>query len=126
MTGHERRAFDLIRELVAAHGMTAQWQIGGKHRAVVATHPDGRWHKFPVSGSPRSASCQLRQIRQQVTAWLERAGFETGRGEPGERRRQHRQRRVRSTTHRIEVALDPETGPARDPWQALAALKEPA
>ena len=126
MTSHERNVISLMREIAAPYGLSVEVQTGGKHLAAVIAHPDGRWHKFPVSSSPRSASCQLRQVRQQVTSWLESAGFETGRGEAGERRTRRKRGRTKSTITRLEVLVEPDSGPARDPWAALRQAKDQA
>ncbi|MEH6697216.1 MAG: hypothetical protein V7672_00810 [Brevundimonas sp.] len=123
MKGHERRAYALISEIVAEYGFEAETQIGGKHLAVVVTHRDGRWHKFPVSGSPRSSDCQLRQIRQQVMAWLESEGFQTGRGEAGGHRRRRRTVRQSRPTKPIAPHGDRPVRLARDPWEVLSALR---
>lgn len=123
MKAHERNALALIASLVEPHGFVAEARAGGKHLAVHVEHPDGRRGKFPVSCSPRDADAQLNQIRQQMMHWLESVGVDTGRGEPGAVRRSYRRRRVRSTIHRFEVAIDPQTGPARDPWAVLAKVK---
>lgn len=90
--------------------------------AVVITAPCGVWHKFPVSGTPRDSGAQLNQIRQQVMAWLESIGAAEARGTTGQRKA-YRRPRVRSTIHRVEVALDPSTGPARDPWAVLTNFR---
>lgn len=121
MTGHERETAALIAGLVKPHGLTCKVQIGGKHLGVIVAGR-GLRHKFTVSSSPRSASSQLNHTRQQVNAWLDATGLGSGRGEKGEKRRAHHRTRTRSTTYRIEVAIDPETGPARDPWACLKSL----
>ena len=77
--------------------------------------------RFTISSSPKDADAQLNMARQQVRAWLERNGMATERGRAGERR-QRKTPRTRSTIYRVEVAIDPQTGPARDPWAALQGL----
>lgn len=123
MTRHERDAVGLIRSLVEPHGCTVTTEMGGKHLGVVIEAPNGRWAKFPVSGSPRSASCQLNHIRQQITGWLESVDLVDRRGVHGPSRKQKRQTRVRSRVWRVEVMEDPHTGPARDPWAALSGFR---
>lgn len=123
MKRHEREAVALIRSLVEPHGCTVASEPGGKHLGVIVEAPNGRWHKFPVSRSPRSSSCQLNQIRQQVTLWLEGAGLVDRRGIVGSSRKPKRQTRARSRIWRVEVAIDPDTGPARDPWSALSGFR---
>jgi hypothetical protein len=77
--------------------------------------------RFTISSSPKDADAQLNMARQQVRAWLERNGMATGRGRAGERR-QRKPPRTRSTLYRVEVAIDPQTDPARDPWAALQQM----
>lgn len=122
MKRHERDAIALMRSIVEPHGCTVTTEMGGKHLAVFVEHPSGAWHKFPVSGSPRSSSCQLNQIRQQMTAWLESAGIAEPRGQAGARKPK-RHTRVRSRIWRVEVLTDPDAGPARDPWAALSGFR---
>lgn len=122
MKRHEREAVQLIADTLAHTGLPQRVHQGGKHLAVIVTMRDGSEHKFPISGSPRDSGCQLNQIRQQIHAWLDRVGLSSGRGAAGLRKRR-RPPRVRSTIYRVEVAIDPQTGPACDPWAALAAIR---
>lgn len=122
MKRHEREALYIIRGLVGQWDMPCRVEIGGKHRAIIVTAPDGGEHKFPISSSPKNVGDMLGNVRQQVMAWLERQGFDTGRGTTG-RRKTYRRPRVRSTIYRVEVAINPDTGPARDPWAVLAGFR---
>lgn len=79
----------------------------------------GWWMLEGDETPPQNEDNQLGNVRQEVMRWLEQSGFQTGRGVMGERRKREKRVRVRSIIHRFEVAIDPETGPARDPWQAL-------
>lgn len=120
MKGHERRMASVIRGVLEPLGFDCETVMGGKHAAVVATR-GGLKARFPISGTPRDADCQLVQARQQVLHWLDEQGVGSGRGQPGTRR-PRKARRTRSIIHRFEVAIDPTTGPARDPWAALRGL----
>lgn len=123
MKRHEREAVELMRAIVVPHGCTVATEQGGKHLAVVITTPAGQWHKFPISSSPRAdTQCQQNNIRQQVTAWLEAAGIVSARGSTGTRKPK-RHTRVRSRIWRIEVAVDADDGPSRDPWDALSGFR---
>lgn len=121
MKAHERNTIAVIRAVLEPWGFHLEVKGGGKHTAVHATGPKGHRAKFPISGSPRDADAQLNQARQQVQAWLDRNGMTTGRGVEGQRR-PRKTRRTRSTLYRVEVAIDPQTGPARDPWAALQQM----
>lgn len=121
MKAHERNTIAVIREVLEPWGFALEVVDGGKHTAVIAKGPKGHRAKFTVSCSPRDADAQLNQARQQVRAWLDRNGMTTGRGRAGERR-QRKAPRTRSTLYRVEVAIDPQTGPARDPWAALQQM----
>lgn len=114
---HQRNAVLTIAGLVEARGCTVALRQGGKHLAVVVTHRSGAWHKFPVSGTPRDADCQLNQIRQQVTAWLEQCGAAPARGQAGERRTGGPRRRKMRPTAPPFLTTRP------DPWEALSALR---
>lgn len=123
MKRHKRDAVGLIRSLVEPHGCTVTTEMGGKHLGVVIEAPNGRWAKFPVSGSPRSPSCQLNAIRQQITGWLESVGLVDRRGVHGAHSKPRKRPRTRSRVWRVEVALEPHTGPARDPWAVLSGWR---
>jgi len=123
MKRHAREAIEIVRATVEPWGMRCTVQDGGKHLAVVVTVPDGRWHKFTISGSPRDPDAQLNMIRQQVRAWIDTLGdMSSGRGIHGQRK-PRRHTRVRSHIWRVEVAIDPTDGPARDPWVALSGFR---
>lgn len=121
MKACERYTIAVIRDVLEPWGFSLEIIEGGKHKAVIAKGPKGHRVRFTISSSPKDADAQLNMARQQVRAWLERNGMATGRGRAGERR-QRKTPRTRSTLYRVEVAIDPQTGPARDPWAALQGL----
>lgn len=123
MKRHHRDALALISGIMEPRGLVCEFTVGGKHAAVVVRSKSGQKRaKFPVSGSPRDADCQLNQIRQQVHAWLDAHGMATGRGRTGRRKAGYRPR-VKSTIRRVEVLIEPDSGPARDPWAVLAGFR---
>lgn len=122
MKRHEREALAIIQGLVRPWGLPCRPQIGGKHMAVVVTTRDGCEHKFPLSGSPKNVDHMLGNVRQQVMAWMEQHGMATGRGRSGDRKPK-RHTRNRSRIWRVVVAVDPDDGPARDPWAALSGFR---
>lgn len=69
-----REALAIIAGAVEPRGLTAELAPGSKHRAILVEGPAIR-QKFPISSTPRSASCQLTHIRQQTTRWLKQQGF---------------------------------------------------
>lgn len=120
MKTHERRTLAVIRSVVEPWGFVVTVVEGGKHTAAVV-EGHGLRAKFPVSGSPRDPDAQLNQARQQVRAWLDANGLCSGRGRVGERK-PRKTKRTRSTLMRIEVAIEPTSGPARDPWAVLRGM----
>lgn len=122
MKRHEREAVEMIRAMVGPHGCTVTTENGGKHLAIFVEAPSGQWHKFPVSSSPANVGNMLGNVRQQVTAWMESAGLGEHRGQSGARK-QKRHTRVRSRIWRIQVAIEPDDGPARDPWAVLSGFR---
>jgi hypothetical protein len=121
MKACERDTIAVIRDVLEPWGFSLEIIEGGKHKAVIAKGPKGHRVRFTISSSPKDADAQLNMARQQVRAWLERNGMATGRGRAGERR-QRKPPRTRSTLYRVEVAIDPQTDPARDPWAALQQM----
>lgn len=116
-----RECYDIVKFMVSPHGLHVRLDYGAKHAAAVITAPDGGEHRVTIAGSPLNTDHQKNNIRQSVSRLLEGWGLTAVRGhapEPGKDGRR-RQSRMRSTIHRIEVAIDPDTGPARDPWAAL-------
>ena len=122
MKASERKTIEAIREVLEPWGFDLSIIEGGKHKAVIARGPKGHRVRFTVSSSPRDADAQINMARQQAKNWLDRNGMATGRGRAGERR-QRKAPRTRSTIHRVEVAIDPMTGPARDPWAVLRQME---
>lgn len=121
MKSHERRLIEVYREVLEPWGFVFSIIDGGKHLALVAKGPRGHRVRFTLSSSPRDPDAQMVQARQQARNWLDRNGMTSGRGRAGERR-PRKAKRTRSIFHRFEVAVDPTTGPARDPWAALRGL----
>lgn len=67
---HERIALAVAVELVAPYGLKASMRQGGKHPCIVI-EGRGRFHKQPVSGSPRTDCEEVRNFtRQQISRWL--------------------------------------------------------
>jgi hypothetical protein len=116
-----RENFDIVKAMVSPHGLSVRLEHGGKHPAAVVTARDGGEHRVTIASSPLNEDHQKGNTRQTVMRLLESMGLDSGRGHGPEARKagRRRQSRVRSTIHRVEVAIDPDTGPARDPWAAL-------
>ena len=126
MKRHHREALALIAGILEPRGFVCSLTPGRVHFAVTVHSSTGRFRgKFPVSGSPRDSDAQLNQIRQQVHHWLDTQGMGSGRGHTGERRQKtHRApHRPIADLFGVQIAEDPRTGPARDPWAKLAGFR---
>lgn len=118
MSRTARDTFKLVERLAAKHDLDCRADQGGKHPRIVLVGPQGQEGHIIVSSTPMNRDDELNYARQQAMRHLESWGLEE-RGQEGRGKRRGGQRRVRSIIHRYEVAIDPETGPARDPWAAL-------
>ena len=123
MKANVRRCFQMVETMLSPFALQCEVVNGGKHPAILVRGQGGLRAKFPVSCSPENEDNQLGNVRQEVMRWLEQSGFQTGRGVMGERRKREKRVRVRSIIHRYEVAIDPETGPACDPWDILRGMQ---
>lgn len=80
---HLREAVRLFQERAGPHGFDVAVEKGKTHVRVRLARDDGKGRSFFVSSTPRSSSCQLRQIGQEVTSWLEQEGLVEKRGARG-------------------------------------------
>lgn len=118
MSRTTRDTFKLVERLAEKHDLDCYAEQGGKHPRIVLVGPQGQKGYIIVSSTPMVRDDELNYARQQAMRLLEGWGLEERGGEGREKRRKG-QRRVRSIIHRYEVAIEPETGPARDPWAVL-------
>lgn len=118
----ERLQIEAAGEVFAQFGLPWVVHKGGKHLAMIVTAPDGSEHRAVMSGSPRDAAAVINFMRQDAYRLVEKMGIDTGRGVTTSRVQPHRRRRIKSTIQRYEVAIEPEDGPARDPWAVLKGL----
>lgn len=128
MKAAQRIAVTQMAEVLDAAGLSWRTQNGGKHLCVVVVGPDGCEHKMPVSGTPRDQDAAANMQRQQAQRLIERLGVGEGRG-PGmgqaqaRKVRHHRNRQPERTVITFKDYPNPDDGPMRDPWAALAGLK---
>lgn len=124
MKAAQRIAVSQMAEVLDAAGLSWRTQNGGKHLCVVVTGPDGCEHKMPVSGTPRDQDAAANMQRQQAQRLVERLGVGERRGQGTTRKpRHHRRYQPERTVITFKDFPDPDDGPMRDPWAALAGLK---
>lgn len=126
MKAAQRIAVDSMAEVLDAAGVAWRTTNGGKHLCVIVTAPDGHEHKMPVSGSPRDRDAAANMQRQQAQRLVESFGIGERRGQVAARKARHHRR---YQPDRLVIVMrdrdnpDPDEGPLRDPWAALAGLK---
>jgi len=127
MKAAQRIAVTQMAEVLDAAGLSWRTQNGGKHLCVVVTDLDGHEHKMPVSGTPRDQDAAANMQRQQAQRLIERLGVGERRGlgmgqAQARKVRQHRSRQPDRLVIVMRDHPDPDDGPMRDPWAALAGL----
>lgn len=124
MKAAQRIAVTQMAEVLDAAGLSWRTQNGGKHLCVVVTDLDGHEHKMPVSGTPRDQDAAANMLRQSAQRLVERLGVGERRGAAQSRKaRHHRNRQPDRLVIVMRDHPDPDDGPMRDPWAALAGLK---
>lgn len=125
MKASQRIAVTAMASVFEDAGVAWRIQNGGKHLCVVATDPAGHEHKLPISGSPRADShAQENWARQDAQRLVRQMGLREER--PTERRKQKPRHRRRDPVKRTRLTWEtpnPDEGPLRDPWSALAEIK---